>query len=482
MFAVASVTAVAQATGGEYILTPKPGPEPRINGAKVFGVSPGAPVMYKIASTGEKPLRYRVSNHPDGIYIDENTGILSGSIAEPGTYVLKATVSNRYGKAKADIRLVVGDVLSLTPPMGWNSWYNWGLTVTQERVMASAQAMIDKGLVDFGWSYVNIDDGWEAYERLPDGTLLANEKFPDMKGLSDWIHSNGMKFGIYSSPGPTTCGGYLGSYGHEQQDADVWGEWEVDFVKYDLCSYKWEIQDKQSDTTIQRWIKPFRKMREALDRQPRDMVYLVCSYESIPWIDSVGGNMTRLSADIKDSWKNLLNNGFDMEEYAPYQRPGRWNDPDMLVIGSIDGWNGERLRKTGLTPDEQYTHISLWCLYSAPLLIGCDIAHMDDFTLGLLTNAEMIDINQDPLGKQAVQVISKNDYKVFVKEMEDGSHAVGIFNISDAEREITVNWSELGIKGGKVRDPWRQRDLGKFPVSFSAAVAAHGVQMIRIFE
>lgn len=467
----------------QYILTPKPSPIPRINGAKVFGVSPSAPILFKIAATGEKPLKYEIKNLPQGVNLDTQKGIITGSIGKKGTYILNVVVSNSKGKAEGKIKLVVGDTLSLTPPMGWNSWNAWGLEVSQEKVMASAKAFIEKGLIDYGWSYICIDDGWQDSVRVDNKGLRPNYKFPNMKGLSDWLHTNGMKFGIYSSPGPTTCGGYLGSYKHEYEDASLYNEWGVDYLKYDLCSYRWDIMDKGIDKddnpTVDPQVKPYKIMRNALDRQPRDIIYSVCAYNTIPWVDIVGGNLTRLSKDIRDSWESLLSNGFDMDQYAKYNRPGRWNDPDMLVVGMTGGWYGSP-EMTKLTPDEQYTHISLWCLFSAPLFIGCDVENMDDFTLSLLTNAEIIDVNQDPLGLQAIQKISSDKYKIFVKKMEDGSNVVGLFNISDSPLEISVKWSDLEINGGKVRDLWRQKDLGKFKDNYSTLVPPHGVNVISV--
>lgn len=223
---------------------------PRINGAKVFGVRPNAPVLFKIAATGLSPLIYKIDNLPGGLLLDEKTGIITGKLAKIGDYKLNVSVSNSIGTAKRILSFKVGDKICLTPPMGWNSWNAFGLGVTQENVKAAAQAFIDKGLINHGWTYINIDDGWEAAKRNNDSTLLANDKFPDMKGLADWIHSKGLKFGIYSSPGPTTCGGYSGSYQNERIDAETYVSWGVDYLKYDLCSYRWDIFDKQYDKSL----------------------------------------------------------------------------------------------------------------------------------------------------------------------------------------------------------------------------------------
>src|SRR6266540_4255426 len=201
-----------------YILTPQPSLNPRINGAKIIGVRPGSPFLYKIAATGEKPLKYFVQNLPQGLYVDENTGVISGALSTAGEYKMQFVVSNNKGSDTGNFIIKAGDLIALIPAMGWNSWNCWGLSVSDEKVRSSAKALIDKGLIDHGWTYMNIDDGSESPQRLPDGTIVPNEKFPNMKALGDWLHALGLKFGIYSSPGPRTCGGYLASYQHEMQD------------------------------------------------------------------------------------------------------------------------------------------------------------------------------------------------------------------------------------------------------------------------
>jgi len=470
---------MAQSTNNPLILTPAPAQSPRINGARVLGVHPDSPVLFKIAATGQKPLRYEIGSLPDGLRLDEATGILTGTLSKPGEYRLRVEVSNAAGRSERILELKVGDTLSLTPPMGWNSWNAFGLDVTQDKVKATAQAMIDKGLVDHGWTYVNVDDGWQADKRAADGSLPGSEKFPDPKGLADWLHQRGLKFGIYSSPGPMTCGGHPGSYQHERRDAATYVSWDVDYLKYDLCSYKRDIFDKQPDKSEAAWIRPFLTMRKALDEHQRDVVYSICSFNSTPWAEKAGANLTRLTADIRDTWQGLLTCGFGIAKYSGFSRPGLWGDPDMLVVGSSGGWE-HKYRPTRLTPDEQYTHISLWSLLSSPLLLGCDVEKMDDFTLGLLTNDEVIDVDQDPLGKQACQIAKNDDYQVWVKQLEDGTRAVGIFNMREEPRSITVKWSDLNLSGGRVRDLWRQKDLGDFPEQFTTRIAPHGVTLVKL--
>lgn len=463
-----------------YNLTPPVSASPKINGAKVFGVRPGSPFLFKIAATGEKHLQYSVENLPAGLTVDANTGIITGSLPKAGDYKMNFVVKNSSGEAKREFTIRCGALLALTPPMGWNSWSCWGLSVSDEKLKSSAQAMIDKGLVDHGWTYMNIDDGWEAEKRNVKNEIIANAKFPDMKALGTWLHEKGLKFGIYSSPGPKTCGGYLGSYKFEKQDAAMYANWGIDYLKYDWCSYG-DLKEGK-DTALAAFQKPYKMMQAALRSQKRDIVYSLCQYgmkDVWKWGAIVDGNCWRTTGDITDNWKSLSRIGFHQTVQYPYAQPGRWNDPDMLIVGQV-GW-GENLHPTKLNPDEQYTHISLWCLLSAPLLIGCDISKLDDFTLNLLTNDEVLAVDQDPLGKQAQPLVKNIDYEVWVKELEDGSKAIGIFNLTDEHMKITINWDEMGLSNKcTVRDLWRQKELGSFKESFATKVVPHGVVLLKV--
>ena len=463
-----------------YILTPEPKETPRINSASVFGVRPGSPFLFKVAATGIKPLRFSASGLPAGLKLDPETGIITGTLGKKGNYPVQLTVSNSRGNARQAFTIKCGDGLALTPPLGWNSWNCWGLSVSDEKVKASAQALLDKGLADHGWTYINIDDGWEAPERAASGEIVTNKKFPDMKALGDWLHARGLKFGIYSSPGPRTCGGYLGSWQHETQDATTYNNWGIDYLKYDWCSY--ETIHGGKDTSLSSYQLPYRVMQKALRSQPRDIVYSLCQYgmkDVWQWGAEVDGNCWRTTGDIEDSWESLYRIGFAQYRMSPYAKPGRWNDPDMLIVGKV-GW-GEHLHDTRLTPDEQYTHISLWCLLSSPLLIGCDISQLDNFTLSLLTNDEVLAINQDPLGRQAFRaVINDKGAEVWVKELSDGSKAVGLFNTGEETATVSFDAEELQWKTSfTARDCWRQKDLGKF-TTYSASVPAHGVVLLRV--
>lgn len=464
-----------------YILTPPIASSPQINGPKIVGLRPGSPITYKIPVSGKKPLTYKITNLPQGLQMDNNSGIIRGIITDTGVYKMQVHVSNSFGTDDREFTIKVGNLLALTPPMGWNSWNCWGLSVSQEKVKASAQAIIDKGLIDHGWSYINIDDGWEHSERARDGTILANQKFPDMKGLGNWLHERGLKFGIYSSPGNLTCGGYLGSHQHEMQDAKTYADWGIDYLKYDWCSYG-KVFQKEGDTSLAAYMKPYKIMQAALSVQPRDIYYSLCQYgmkEVWKWGHLVNGNSWRTTGDIADNWISLSTIGFNQDNMAKYVRPGRWNDPDMLIVGNV-GW-GENLHTTQLTPDEQYTHISLWSMLSAPLLLGCDISRMDDFTLNLVTNDEVIAINQDLLGKQARLVLKKDNYQVWIKELENGEKAIGIFNLLEKSQTISLNLKDLGAsQGSSIRDLWRQKSVLLSSDTYVAKIAAHGVVLIKV--
>ena len=467
-------------TGVPYILTPPAPDRPRINGPRVYGARPGHDFLYRVPATGKRPLRYEAQGLPGSLKIDAHTGIISGKApGKKGDYSVRFIVSNDLGSDTAVFVIKTGDLLALTPPMGWNSWNVWGLSVDAGKVKAAADAFVKTGLADHGWSYINIDDGWEAPRRLPDGSITGNEKFPDFKELSDYVHGKGLKLGIYSSPGPLTCGGYLGSYEHEYQDAKTWAGWGIDYIKYDWCSYGRIAKDN----SLEELQKPYILMRKALDAVDRDIVYSLCQYgmgHVWEWGAQVGGNLWRTTGDITDTWQSMSGIGFRQGPAAPYASPGHWNDPDMLVVGWV-GW-GPNIRPSRLTPDEQYTHISLWSLLAAPLLIGCDLTRLDDFTMSLLTNDEVLAVDQDPLGKAALPVYNKDNIQYWVRPLADGSHAAGIFNLGKEKKKMTVSLADLGLESGKyrIRDLWRQKDLGTFDKNIEVKVPSHGVVMIKI--
>ncbi len=490
----------------KYILTPKAPATPRINGAKVFGVRPNSQFLYTIPATGERPMTFGVENLPKGLKVDAKTGQISGVIKKAGEYVVTFVAKNNLGEAKRSFRIVVGDKIALTPPMGWNSWNCWGDAVSQEKVLSSARAMVEKGLINHGWQYINIDDGWQGLRGGKHQAVMTNSKFPDMKALADEIHGMGLKIGIYSGPWVGTYAGHLGSYSDNadgtydwvgkyaneyyryvdpskktkhginyhhgkysfvKNDVQQWMDWGIDYLKYD-----WNPNDYYH----------VKEMHDALRSYNRDVVYSLSNsapYGDAPQWEKMA-NCWRTTGDIRDTWERMSSLGFGQTKWAPYCGPGHWVDPDMLVVGMV-GW-GPRLHYTRLTPDEQYTHMSLWALLASPLLIGCDMAQLDDFTLSLLTNDEMIEVNQDPLGKPGMIVSQQGDVIVYAKPLEDGSMAVGLFNRGDSVAQGKLTWKSVGIRGEQtVRDLWRQQDVAKSDEEFVTEIAPHGVRFIKLY-
>jgi alpha-galactosidase len=496
-----STTIIANAT--PEILTPPAPDTPRINGAKVFGVRPGSPFLFSIPATGGRPMTFSAGNLPRGLKLDSETGRITGKLKKKGEFVVTLRAKNSLGAAAEKFRIVCGDQIALTPQMGWNSWNCFASAVSEDRVKRAADAMVRSGLINHGWTYINVDDYWQNHRDSKDptlrgefrdakGNIIPNSRFPDMKGLADYIHGLGLKAGLYSSPGPWTCGGCAGSWQHEEQDAKTYADWGFDYLKYDWCSYGGIASGKMTNvTTVPLWgqtatndagaIYPYKVMGGFLREQKRDIVFSLCQYgmaDVWKWGASVGGNSWRTTGDINDSWRSMSGIGFHQDNAAPFAGPGHWNDPDMLVVGEV-GWGN--LHPTHLTPDEQYTHISLWCLLSAPLLIGCDMEKLDGFTLNLLENDEVLAVDQDSLGKEAVCVSSNENFRVYEKDLDDGTKAVGLFNLGETNATISANWNNLKISGAQnVRDLWRQKDLGKFESEFSTTVAPHGVVLVKI--
>ena len=514
-----------------YILTPPAPAKPRINGPKVFGVRPGNPVLFTIPTTGVRPIKFTVENMPEGVSVDEATGIITGSIAKAGEYDVVFVAENKEGKDQRKFSFIVGDTLSLTPYMGWNSWYVYLDLITDEKVRQAADAMVKSGMINYGYSYVNMDDCWAikpasdeplllkdvpvvpvvgqpsmqeyvdsyrlkprcSYAYIPNprdcnGMLNSNSNFPDMKKLTDYIHSLGLKAGIYSSPSTLTCAGYIGSFNHEEQDAARFAEWGFDFLKYDSCSYQFV------EPTLAEYKKPFIRMGDALKRQKRDILHNICQYvckdgscqytTSRPWEwGGEVGQSWRLELDFgcvsnpQSLYCNVTSVGFGQNGLESFAGPGRWNDPDYLLSS-----NETSVLKYKISPNEQYTYMSLWSLLATPLIYSGDMTKLDAFMLNILCNNEIIAVNQDALGIQAHRIYNDDDCEVWAKDMEDGSVAVGLFNIGEWDMPVGVSWSDLKIKGKQqVRDLWRQKDLGVFNDKFEMTVPRHGAAMIQLF-
>jgi alpha-galactosidase len=489
-----------------YILTPKPAETPRINSAKVFGASPGNPILYTISATGKRPMQFSVMNLPKGLLLDEQTGIISGKISKKGIYETTLKAKNELGEASKKLKINIGDTIALTPPIGWNGWNSWESSLDREKVIASAEAMVKKGLSNHGWTYINIDDSWQGVRGGKLNALQPNSKFPEIKEMVDYIHSLGLKAGIYSTPYISSYAAYvggssdfpkggethdsikinrqpfmrIGKHRFETNDALQMAEWGFDFLKYD-----WRIDVNSTE-----------RMSAALKKSGRDIVFSISNNAPIEKADDWARltNMWRTGPDIRDSWTSLYLLSFTIDNWAEYAGPGHWNDPDMMILGNVS--TGAEIHPTRLTPDEQYTHVSIFSLLAAPLLIGCPIEQLDDFTLNLLTNDEVIDINQDPLGKPARLMADENGVQIWTKPLEDGSFAVGLFYTDDfgktpqtyfrwgdeTSKTFTFDFAKAGLNGKwKLRDVWRQADLGEFDGSFSTEIRHHGVVLLKAF-
>lgn len=518
---LASATASAQSEPSDevkvpdysgYILTPEAPHTPRINGAKIYGARPGSDFLYKVAATGDRPMTFSAENLPKGLKIDSGTGVITGKVKKAGTYNVTLKAANSLGEAKREFRIVIGEKIALTPPMGWNSWNCWGNTVSHEKVMASAKAILESGLADYGWSYINIDDGWQGLRGGKENAIQPNVKFPDMKGLVDSLHTMGFKVGIYSGPWVATYAAHIGTqcdnadgtyewvkkglvnenyrmvdpsgeltreklwysgkYSFAAQDARQWAEWGFDYLKYDWNPHDWYSM---------------KEMHDELEKCGRDIVYSLSNSALLPLAGEYVkyANCWRTTGDIRDNWKSISGIGFGRNSScAPYSGPGHWPDGDMMVIGNV-GW-GRKYHYTNLTPDEQYTHVTLWAMQASPLLIGCDMAVADKFTKSLLCNNEVIDINQDPLGYAATKIYGNSSYATYFKPLEDGSLAIAMFNLSETPQKIGFKPRAIGIIGDKiiVRDVWRQKDVAEMTNDkdrFDADVPPHGVVLVRVF-
>jgi alpha-galactosidase len=487
---------LGQQTGD--LLTPPPADTPHLNGPKLYGARPGHPFLYRIPCTGVRPMRFSADRLPGTLKLDRRSGIITGSAPQQaGSYAVTLRASNRRGKDSRSFLIEVGDRIGLTPQMGWNDWYIFYDHITDGDVRTAAAAMISSGMADFGYQYVDIDDDWMRRPGSQDpalktpvrdahGMILPNSRFPDMRSLTDYIHSLGLKAGIYSSPGPLTCGRSEGSYQHEENDAHSYADWGFDLLKYDWCSYSRIATGK----TLDDFKKPYKKMGALLHGLDRDVIFNTCQYgmgDVWKWGREVGGQSWRTTNDVglapNATLPGFYEVGFANAALSQYAGPGGWNDPDYILIGTVGDSTNSKIpvRVKSLTHDEQYSYMSMWSLMASPLIFSGDMSKLDAFTLNVLCNSEVIDVNQDSLGKQAAIVRKTADQFILEKSLDDGSVAVGLFNLTSAPRSISINWKELGLSGKQtVRDLWRQHDLGLFSGLFSTQVPGHGVTMVRL--
>ncbi|MGA2052420.1 MAG: putative Ig domain-containing protein [Opitutales bacterium] len=481
------------------ILTPPPAKTPRINGPKIFGVRPGSPFLFSIPATGDRPMQFSVDGLPAGLQLDPNTGRITGQLNQTGEYPVTIHATNALGQASRPFKIVVGDEIGLTPAMGWNNYNLSGPHVDQKIILAAAHAMVDSGLAEHGWTYCNTDDGWQDVRGGDLNAIQPNAGFPDIAGMVKEIHGLGLKAGIYSSPWVTTYDRHIGGSSEDPQ-----GKWSTALAKannhdhsqklpFAIGTYHFAVPDAKQfalwgfDYLKYDWapihVDATKEMYDALHATGRDFVFSLSNNGLYTLLNEIGNvspyaNSWRITDDVHDKWANISKSAFGNDAWAPYSRPGHFNDLDMLVIGVI-GWGHPH--PTHLTPDEQYTQVSMWCLLSSPLLLGCDLQKLDPFTLSLVTNDEVLDVDQDSLGKQATCVAQDGDLNVYAKPLEDGSWAVGLLNRGLTTATVTVKWADLKLTGKQVvRDLWRQQDLGVYDQQFSSPVNPHGVVLLRI--
>ena len=362
--------------------------------------------------------------------------------------------------------------LARTPPMGWNSWNKFACNVSEDLIKQAADAVVSSGMKDAGYQYVVIDDCWQV-ARDAQGNIIADaQRFPSgMKAVADYVHSKGLKFGLYSDAGTATCQNRPGGRGYEFQDARQYAAWEVDYLKYDWCNHS--TQDSQASYSI---------MRDALAKSGRPIVFSLCEWGSTkPWLWAKDvGNLWRATSDIVDKWEGSEKWGglgvvqiLDLQDgIQSYAGPGHWNDPDMLEVG-----NG------GMSTTEYRAHFSMWCLLAAPLMAGNDIRSMSGDIRDILTNKEVIAVDQDVLGREGHRVKSAGGLEVWVKQLADGGRAVALLNRTAGQANITAEWTDIGYPGhlsAKVRDLWQHKELGEMTGSFSAPVPSHGVVMVTV--
>ncbi|MGH8183597.1 MAG: glycoside hydrolase family 27 protein [Rhodanobacteraceae bacterium] len=363
--------------------------------------------------------------------------------------------------------------LARTPPMGWNSWNHFGANVTAADVRHAADAMVASGMAAAGYRYVIIDDGWQG-RRDAQGVLHPNAKFPDMRALAAYVHGKGLKLGIYSSPGEKSCGGFTGSAGHEAQDTHEFAEWGVDYLKYDLCSFSRRLAGKSALAQVAMMKDAYTRMHRALAATGRPIVFSLCQYgwgRVWRWGAAVGGNLWRTTDDIRPTYASMWFNANSEQGIARWAGPGHWNDPDMLEIGN-----------RGMDdPDKERSEMSLWALLAAPLIAGNDLSRMDAATRAVLTNREVIAIDQDLLGAQGQRVAQSGPIQLWMKPLADGTLAVGLFNTLDHPLDATLDFKALGLHAPvPARDLWRHANIGTVDAQRVFDVPAFGVVLLKL--
>lgn len=468
---------------------------PIIHSPEVYGVRSGAPVLFTIPATGARPMTFRAEGLPPALSLDSEKGIISGKAGDKGVIRVKLSASNQFGHEEKELRILVGERIALTPPMGWSSWNCYGRKVSQELILRQAKAMVNSGLSRHGYTYINVDDGWQGERTGPDQALDGNEKFPDLRAMAAAIHQMGLKVGIYSTPWESSYAGFrggsaqnkngtwqkdkkgFGAISFARQDARHFAALEFDYLKYD-----WNPLD----------IPHVREMREALLASGRDIVFSLSNgadlkyaaeYASLAELWRTTGDLVNVWRDADPDWAySITESAFTRERWAPFSGPGHWNDPDMLVLGKMG--DGSPHKSNKLTFEQEKTHFTMWCLMAAPLILGCDLEQLDSNTLTLLTNDEVIAIDQDELGIQAVRVGANGPIDYYAKRLADGSHALGMVNRSSTF--VTAGVKKLRYMGlpenVRARDLWQHQDIPDFdPKKTVFTVPGDGTVLLRLW-
>jgi alpha-galactosidase len=461
-----------------------PDPKPAIHGPQIIGASPSHPFLFRIPATGTEPLTYGCADLPPGLTLDAKTGLASGAVTKAGRYILHLTAANTLAQAARTLTVVCGDhPLALTPPMGWDAVNLYANTIDDAKTRAAADGLITSGLAAHGWAYIHVNDTWQGIRDKKTGDILPNRRrFPDMKALADYVHGNGLKFGLTSAATEHTCAGYPGSLGFAAHDAATYASWGVDYLEYDWCPVA--TLDESPPPTDQPGA--FKLMHEALNKTDRDIVFGVDTFgrDNVwDWAVDNGANSWVTSRQMIDDWKILSRDLFQSPWTEGGALPSHWSSPGLLMLGRFG--TGD-IRPTHLTPCEQMTQLSQYALLSAPLWLSCDLALLDPnklhpSTTAMLTNDEVLAVNQDPAGHAAVQVSDRSIAHIWSKPLADGTIAVGLFNTGDTDQRLRVTLSDLGLTGPQpVRDLWLHQDLGDFTTTFATDIPAHGVALVKI--